>query len=465
MRSIKTFRLKNRPLRCVLPGAFALLLAVVSGQPRTCAQTSAPFAGYAGAGRSLSVGPVPASTLTGGLVAHWRLEEAAGARSDSKGTNLLNDSNGVTQGAGKIGQAAKFTKSSVQSLSIADNADLSTGDISFSGSLWVRFDTLGHYQFLMSKGGEYELYLDGIEGNRLKLVVRYAGGGYATVASAAVAAGVWYHVAFWHDAAGDQLGLSINDGPPVTAATAGAPGDTANAFRLGDRWNESLDGRLDEVSFWKRLLSPAERSELYNGGAGVDLLGTAPPTPTGSQWQYTNSNAHYTAGRVGVGTNSPAVALDVAGGINATGAITGGNIAAKYQDLAEWVPSVQKLSAGTVVVLDRARHNHVRASREPYDTAVAGVISAQPGIALGEGGEGRVLVATTGRVRVRVEAADGPIRVGDLLVTSGVEGVAMRSVPMIVGGRAIHRPGSIIGKALEPLERGTAEILVLLSLQ
>jgi hypothetical protein len=30
---------------------------------------------------------------------------------------------------------------------------------------------------------------------------------------------------------------------------------------------------------------------------------------------------------------------------------------------------------------------------------------------------------------------------------------------------AIHRPGTIIGKALEPLEGGVGEILVLLSLQ
>ena len=34
-----------------------------------------------------------------------------------------------------------------------------------------------------------------------------------------------------------------------------------------------------------------------------------------------------------------------------------------------------------------------------------------------------------------------------------------------LGGTQIHRPGTIIGKALEPLDKGTGEILVLLSLQ
>ena len=50
-------------------------------------------------------------------------------------------------------------------------------------------------------------------------------------------------------------------------------------------------------------------------------------------------------------------------------------------------------------------------------------------------------------------------------MTSEVEGVAMKSVPVDLGGTQIHRPGTIIGKALEPLANGRGEILVLLSLQ
>ncbi|HEV2764101.1 MAG TPA: hypothetical protein VGV38_14050, partial [Pyrinomonadaceae bacterium] len=166
------------------------------------------------------------------------------------------------------------------------------------------------------------------------------------------------------------------------------------------------------------------------------------------------------AGNVGLGTQAPAAKLHVTGDIRVDG-----NIAAKYQDVAEWVPSTQKLSAGTVVVVDPAGVNHVLASTAAYDTGVAGVVSAQPGLILGEGGEDKVKVATTGRVRVRVDATRAPIRAGDLLVTSGVPGVAMRSEPLTFGGVMMHRPGTIIGKALEPLEKGTGEILVLLSLQ
>ena len=140
-------------------------------------------------------------------------------------------------------------------------------------------------------------------------------------------------------------------------------------------------------------------------------------------------------------------------------------IKAHYQDLAEWVPSVTPIAPATVVVLDAARSNHVSASFRSYDTSVAGVVSAQPGIALGEEGPSKVLIATTGRVLVRVDASSQPIAIGDLLVTSDKPGVAMKSIPVDLQGIALHRPGTVVGKALEPLASGEGEILVLLSLQ
>jgi hypothetical protein len=173
------------------------------------------------------------------------------------------------------------------------------------------------------------------------------------------------------------------------------------------------------------------------------------------------------SGNVGIGTATPnsQYKLDVAGNINSSGTITGNNIVAKYQDVAEWVPSSHAFSGGTVVVLDSSTSNQVTASNKAYDTRVAGVVSLRPGLILGEAAKDRVLVATTGRVKVMVDASNGPIEIGDLLVTSDVPGLAMKSVPVEIGGVQIHRPGTLIGKALEPLPKGRGEILVLLSLQ
>lgn len=186
---------------------------------------------------------------------------------------------------------------------------------------------------------------------------------------------------------------------------------------------------------------------------------------TSSQWTTTGSNINYTSGNVGIGI-APTEKLHVSGNGKITGNLTvDGNIAAKYQDVAEWVPTSEPLATATVVVLDSNKSNQVIASSQAYDTRVAGVISEQPGIALGESGAGKVLVATTGRVLVQVDASRSAIHIGDLLVTSDVPGVAMKSEPIQLGGRSMHMPGTIIGKALEPLEKGSGKILVLLSLQ
>ena len=170
-------------------------------------------------------------------------------------------------------------------------------------------------------------------------------------------------------------------------------------------------------------------------------------------------------GNVGFGTSIPAEKVHVVGNLKVDGVITGTNVKASYQDVAEWVPSRNDLTPGTVVIVDRSIGNAVIESAHAYDTTVAGVVSARPGIILGEGGPSQEQIATTGRVRVKVDASAGAIEIGDLLVTSDKSGRAMKSVPVKFGDITMHRPGTIIGKALERLDSGQGEILVLLSLQ
>ena len=224
---------------------------------------------------------------------------------------------------------------------------------------------------------------------------------------------------------------------------------TALAFQLG--------ASLKPGTIWGVSWSNMGRFTNTNGPIGVGTDGAFP------LFMATSSNVRMTidtTGRVGINTTTPTTLLDVNGDINVTG-----NIAAKYQDVAEWVDADSALAPGTVVVLDPDHSNRVMASSSAYDTSVAGVVSGHPGITLGEPSGSKVRVAANGRVRVKVDATRLPIRIGDLLVSSDRAGIAMRSEPIDIGGHKIHQPGTVIGKALEPISGEVGEILVLLSLQ
>jgi hypothetical protein len=246
-------------------------------------------------------------------------------------------------------------------------------------------------------------------------------------------------------------------GTQTTLATA-----TPDSLSLGGTYSTSAAQQL-------KLKTYDDGTNIYGIGVSVQQQDYVVPLQANKHVFYAAGSPLMTikgTGEVGIGTTSPSTKLHVVGDGRITGnLIVDGNIAAKYQDVAEWVESSQVLLPGIVVVLDHTKSNQVIASSQAYDTRVAGVISAQPGIALGEQGEGKVLVATTGRVRIRVDATTASIQIGDLLVTGDREGMAIKSQPIKIGGVEIHRPGTLIGKALEPLAKGEGEILVLLSLQ
>lgn len=294
-------------------------------------------------------------------------------------------------------------------------------------------------------------------------------------------------VTFFNAYTADEVGS-----PPITKFSARTGGyysqenvnfhssfhwHTPNQFHF--RATSSVENNKD--TFWVKAATSGSsvaqtRADMFvSGRVGI---GTAAPMHTLDVSGNMTVGAAYTSlvsvpvngmlveGSVGIGVAVPSAKLHVAGNIYATGSITGATvIGAAYQDLAEWVPSKTPIEPGTVVVLSPDANNQVMSSFAPYDTSVAGVVSAQPGVLLGVAGDDKEMIATTGRVRVKVDATNHPIRVGDLLVSSDKPGMAMKSIPLDLGGAAIHRPGTLIGKALEPLSGGEGEILVLLSLQ
>jgi hypothetical protein len=87
-------------------------------------------------------------------------------------------------------------------------------------------------------------------------------------------------------------------------------------------------------------------------------------------------------------------------------------------------------------------------------------------LAASAGTGGYVSVVTLGAYKmVKVDATQGAIQTGDLLTTSSNPGYAMKAAPVVVNGIDIYRTGTILGKALEPLDKGTGVIKVFVTLR
>ena len=83
-----------------------------------------------------------------------------------------------------------------------------------------------------------------------------------------------------------------------------------------------------------------------------------------------------------------------------------------------------------MLVLSSDSGSDVSKSSQAYSTLVAGIYSTKPGVIgrrqIGEKSDTEIPMAMVGIVPTKVSAENGPIRRGDLLVTSSTEGYAMR---------------------------------------
>lgn len=229
---------------------------------------------------------VASDPLLTSLVASWKLDDLT----DSAGANTLTNNNSVTFSTGKIGNAAYFTSSSSMFLSIASNAAVQTGDVDFAIDGWVWLNGTGSSQLILAKRGagagtsEYALYFDSGPARFTALVFRATDSAVSRTAATfgAPSANIWYHFSFWHDATADTLNISINNGATDSVATGGAlQAASTGLFTIGKQdiggGELYLDGRVDDVSIWKRTLTGGEHTRLENGGAGCEWNFSACP--------------------------------------------------------------------------------------------------------------------------------------------------------------------------------------------
>ena len=162
------------------------------------------------------------------------------------------------------------------------------------------------------------------------------------------------------------------------------------------------------------------------------------------------------------GGSSNVFRVDASGAVYADGGYhTGG---ADFAEAFSVKGSSTNYVAGDVLTIDQTATRRLTRSSHPYSTLVAGIYSTKPGVlaspyAMDQTPKSDIPLAVVGVVPCKVTTANGTIQPGDLLVTSGKQGYAMK------GTDKNKMVGAVLGKALEPLSKGDGVIQVLVTLQ
>ena len=210
-------------------------------------------------------------------------------RADQVGANDLADTGTVGSAAGMFSNAADFEESSTDTLTLADNATISTGDIDFMLRCWIKIESLAATGTIIIKGDtvtttcDYTIYVDSA-GNLNFRVMNPGASAFTTVTwSAALSTATWYLVHAWHDATGNVIGIAVNAGTAVTQAFTEGVRDSAETFALGGEpgGGRYYDGLIDDALLMKNaFLDATERTEDYNSGTGIAFENWAAPANT-----------------------------------------------------------------------------------------------------------------------------------------------------------------------------------------
>ncbi len=218
------------------------------------------------------------NVLLTGLTIYWPLDETAGSNAvDAHGSNDATVVNAVGAAAGAVNGSRDFNGAN-QRFILADNADVSIGDIDLTIAVWVYLDAKGGDKTIFAKddeggvGREYDLLFDNGED---RFVFQVSGNGSSMTRVKADNLGspslaTWYFIVVRHSASGNVIGIQVNNGTENTAAhTTGIINGTA-PFLIGcgmvtaATW-KYWDGRIEGLGIWKRALTAAERTYLSAG--------------------------------------------------------------------------------------------------------------------------------------------------------------------------------------------------------
>jgi len=228
------------------------------------------------------------SSLNDDLLGYWRFNQTAGTNvpeavsslANGTATNMedgdwvsgINDNSLIFDGTNEY---VKVDRS--QDLSAFD---IGTGD--FSISLWVNSTNLsGDLRIISKRWWPYSGFEIGKNGNdRLSVTIEDTGSDTVTSTDDGntIPNGKWSHLVVVFNKSGNVLTRYINGTQTGTQDDITSIGDTTSNASIGFGCRKTdgefsgpdllWEGRLDEIAFFNKSLSPSEVSSLYNSGTG-----------------------------------------------------------------------------------------------------------------------------------------------------------------------------------------------------
>ena len=219
--------------------------------------------------------------LTDSLQGYWKLDESSGNAEDSTANNNdLTNNNTISYVAAKINNGADMETSSSQYFSITDAAqtglDFSTA---FTFSWWQNLETVfsGTTDMVTLNKWNNSVHTrayffrwnnQSSTGMQLQM-----GNGVSTgdaKVNYTVGTGTFVFIVVTYNAGTLELFVNSTSQGTATGTLPVTALDTTDPFKIGaDSSTDSIDGIIDEVGAWSRVLTGTEIADLYNGGAGL----------------------------------------------------------------------------------------------------------------------------------------------------------------------------------------------------
>jgi len=230
------------------------------------------------------------------LIAWYDLDEESGTRYDETDNNHdLTDNNSCGYDTGVVGNSADMIAANSEYLNAADHADLSPVDGDMSIMVWFRADDFSSVQGLVSKRrfanstGEYYLQLDNASNLEFRTVDASDDSSNNCELVSSLSTDTWYMAVVQRDGSENTNYVYLNGNSSSQDCSGnGDPADREEDLWIGRAAGNYLNGEIDLVAYWSRMLTSDERTWLYNSGSGrqySDLPGgvvtpTATITPT-----------------------------------------------------------------------------------------------------------------------------------------------------------------------------------------